>query len=824
MASTLSIPAFLHFFLKFPTPSPLLKRIRGLSYLVYLPYLALIPYVLLNYYFWAFAPDRQLVLDVNHPVLGAIFEYGSIGYFGAGLLLLLFSYRRAGELERRKVRVILAGFLVGGLPFMLRNLFPAFARMVHLNGEIAKWYFLFAMTALLLLPFSLSYAIARYQIIPVSVIIRRGVRYLIVRRGFLVITGLLAYVSLHLLLTNERAAALARLGERTHLLVEIGAAITLIQLIRLAHRRLTPLIDRRFFRGAYDDKQILSELGQALVQVHELPELLQLVAARIQDTLHAENVTAWRLDPASGDYVCMLSLTHREAGMAKPFDQEKLGLLSLKKDALTVELMSKSNRPLAVDFPDPQSWIHARLRETRGAEHAALQTVRTVLLLPIAMNGQLQTIISLGARLGDLPYSKEDQQMLSSMLWLTAFAVENLALFERERLNQEQLRQAQKMEAVGRLAGGVAHDFNNLLTVINGSSELALRKLDAASSLRRYLISIKDAGDRAAALTSQLLAFSRKQILQPEVIKLNTIVANIDKMLKRLIGEDVDLLTVLEPALGSVLADPGQVEQILMNLAVNARDAMPKGGKLTIQTANVDLDEEYARTHNEVRPGSYVMLAVSDTGEGMSVATKDRIFEPFYTTKAAGKGTGLGLSTVYGIVKQTGGHIWVYSEVGRGTTFKVYLPSLAQEAEVPRLSPEPRELPRGSETVLLVEDDDMVRGTAKEILLMGGYEVLEASRGQEALAVAKDFAGPIHLMVTDVVMPEMNGPDLAVRMEKSFPLLKVLYMSGYTDEAIVHHGVLDEGVAFLEKPFTPNALSRKVREVLDAQAEMALQN
>jgi CheY-like chemotaxis protein len=372
------------------------------------------------------------------------------------------------------------------------------------------------------------------------------------------------------------------------------------------------------------------------------------------------------------------------------------------------------------------------------------------------------------------------------------------------------------MEAIGRLAGGIAHDFNNLLTAINGYSDLGLRKIADDSPVRRNLNEIRKAGERAAGLTRQLLAFSRKQVLQPKVLQLNSIIADIDKMLKRLIGEDVALLTVLNPALEQIKADPGQIEQILMNLVVNARDAMPKGGKLTIETANVYLDEEYARSHNSVQPGSYIMLAVSDTGHGIDAKTRERIFEPFFTTKEVGKGTGLGLSTVYGIVKQSGGNIWVYSEVGRGTTFKVYFPIVKQPAEAIQRLTRPIELPGGSETVLLVEDEDLVRKMAKEILQMSGYYVLEARQGIEALALTKEFDKPIHLMVTDVVMPQMSGPELAGHLERSSPHIRVLYMSGYTDEAIVHHGVLKEGVAFLEKPFTPDALALKVREVLDS--------
>jgi PAS domain S-box-containing protein len=380
--------------------------------------------------------------------------------------------------------------------------------------------------------------------------------------------------------------------------------------------------------------------------------------------------------------------------------------------------------------------------------------------------------------------------------------------------SEEQLRQSQKMEAVGKLAGGVAHDFNNLLTAINGHSELALRRLHPDDPIYRKLEGIRRAGERAAGLTRQLLAFSRKQIMQPKVLDLNQVIFEMNRMLQPLIGEDIDLFTKLTPNLGKVKADPGQIEQVLLNLTVNARDAMPRGGKLMIETANVYLDEEYAGLHASVVPGRYVMLAVSDTGCGMNAETRERIFEPFFTTKEVGKGTGLGLSTAYGIVKQSGGHIWVYSEVGRGTTFKVYLPCIDARTEELEMGADDNLMMAGTETVLLVEDEEMVREMAREILRESGYQVLEARHGQEALLVAEQHHGPIHVMLSDVVMPQMSGRELAEQLSPRRREMKVLYMSGYTDDAIVHHGVLDEGMAFIEKPFTPLALARKLREVL----------
>ncbi|MFH1931464.1 MAG: PAS domain S-box protein [Pseudomonadota bacterium] len=386
---------------------------------------------------------------------------------------------------------------------------------------------------------------------------------------------------------------------------------------------------------------------------------------------------------------------------------------------------------------------------------------------------------------------------------------------EQKKL-ETQFRQAQKMEAIGTLAGGVAHDFNNLLTSILGNAELALMDLGKDNPLCESLKEIIKAGNSAASLTRQLLAFSRKQILRPVVLNLNTVTADIDKMLRRMIGEDIELKTLLEPDLGNVTSDPGQIEQVLINLAVNARDAMPRGGKLTVETTNVDLEEDYFVNHGVgAVPGPYVMLAVSDTGCGMDKETKSRIFEPFFTTKEKGKGTGLGLSTVYGIVKQSNGYVWVYSEPGRGTTFKIYLSRMEGEAVLLKKEKGSLEKLKGSEAVLIVEDDAALRNLAQKTLHLYGYSVLEAENGEEALRVSKEHEGPIHLMITDVVMPKMGGKEVAERLQPLYPQMKVVYMSGYTDNAIAHHGVLEPGLNYLEKPFTPEGLARKVREVLD---------
>ncbi|HEY2901494.1 MAG TPA: PAS domain S-box protein [Polyangia bacterium] len=380
---------------------------------------------------------------------------------------------------------------------------------------------------------------------------------------------------------------------------------------------------------------------------------------------------------------------------------------------------------------------------------------------------------------------------------------------------EEQLRHAQKMEAVGRLAGGIAHDFNNILSVILSYSELLLGDLEPNNPTAADIGEIGKAARRAAELTQQLLAFSRQQIIEPKVIDLNDLVASMDKMLRRLLGEDIDLAFSPSSTAGRIRADPGNIHQVIMNLAVNARDAMPTGGQLTIETRNVDLDTDYARAHLGSLPGPHVMLAVSDTGTGMDRATQARIFEPFFTTKEAGKGTGLGLSTVFGIVKQCGGNVWVYSEPGRGTTFKVYLPRVDALLDV-ALPSHPAGSLRGSETILLVEDQEQVRVVAEGILKRNGYRVIAAQTPGEALRFCERYPGAIALLLTDVVMPQMSGPELATRINATRPEIKVLCMSGYTDDSIIRHGVLDGDMAFLQKPFTPDSLSRKVREVLDA--------
>jgi two-component system, cell cycle sensor histidine kinase and response regulator CckA len=386
------------------------------------------------------------------------------------------------------------------------------------------------------------------------------------------------------------------------------------------------------------------------------------------------------------------------------------------------------------------------------------------------------------------------------------------------RRSEEQLRQAQKMDAVGRLAGGVAHDFNNLLTVILGYADLMLADLPSDHLLRLEAEEIARAADQAAALTRQLLQFSRQQPLQPEVLDLNTVVSGIERMLRRLIGEDIELVPVLEPALGRVEADAGQMQQVLMNLAANARDAMPEGGRLTIETQDVELDEIYASQHLGVRPGRYVMLAVTDTGHGIDAETQSQLFEPFFTTKERGKGTGLGLAIVYGIVRQNGGHLWVYSEPGHGTTFKIYLPQVEAEPGAHRAGDSaPSVRAAGAGTVLVVEDEAMVRGMIRKYLAASGYEMLEAETGEEGLRICEQHPTPIHLLLTDVVMPGMDGRQLAERVIALRPETKVLFMSGYPEHAAVRHGVLERGSLFLPKPFTMDTLAGQVRAALQAE-------
>jgi len=419
---------------------------------------------------------------------------------------------------------------------------------------------------------------------------------------------------------------------------------------------------------------------------------------------------------------------------------------------------------------------------------------------------------------GDFPIEIMLSPLESAEGILVTAAIRDIT--ERKHLEQ-MLRQAQKMEAIGQLAGGVAHDFNNLLGVILGYSELLLERLGLNYSERNDIEEIQKAGIRAALLTRQLLAFSRKQVIQPKVLDLNAVVAGAEKLLRRLIGENIELLVVLNPTLDRVKADSGQLEQIIMNLAVNSRDAMPDGGKLIIETSSIEIDEHYAAQHASLLPGPHVMLAVTDTGCGMDTETKAHIFEPFFTTKEFGKGTGLGLATVYGIVKQSGGSIWVYSEPGFGTTFKIYLPCVDPILEIASPSDRVEKVDKGSQTILIVEDDAALLQVTRRSLEEVGYAILAARSAAEAIHISESHPGPIHLMVTDVIMPGMSGDKLASYLSSLRPQMKVLYVSGYTDNTIVHQGVLEPGLAFLQKPFSPKILARKVGELLSTQSPFA---
>ncbi|MFM8551545.1 MAG: PAS domain S-box protein [Nitrospiraceae bacterium] len=536
----------------------------------------------------------------------------------------------------------------------------------------------------------------------------------------------------------------------------------------------------------------------ALTEARTLDEAAPKLLQAVCETVGWELGAIWRVDRAAALLRCE-HVWHVPSEAMEAF-------ASFSKNAIFPKGMGLPGRVWATG---ESVWLTDVLEDANfpRATSAAKAGLHGAIGFPIILGGELLGVLEFFSR-----QIRHPSEELFRMM--TEIGIKAGQFIERGVL-EEQLRQSQKMDAIGRLAGGIAHDFNNLLTVISGYSQLLLRQLTPADPLWEKVEEIKKAGERAAALTRQLLAFSRKQVLAAKVLDVNDLVAGMNGMLRRVIGEDIELVTASSASRGAIKADQGQIEQVLLNLVVNARDAMPKGGRVTVETANVDVDESLARQSGTIKPGPYVLLAVTDTGEGMDAHTQAKIFEPFFTTKERGKGTGLGLATVYGIVRQSGGHILVSSKVGHGTTMKVYLPRVSEALSVAESGSDDDGMTQGGETVLLVEDEEAIRKLLGRELQAKGYQVLEAREGLEAVEVCRRHQGPIHLLVTDVVMPKLSGRELADRVAPMRPDMRVLYLSGYTDDASVRHGVLEANVFFVQKPFTPTQLLLKVRAVLD---------
>ena len=566
---------------------------------------------------------------------------------------------------------------------------------------------------------------------------------------------------------------------------------------------------------SFETQTDLSRLMDAvrdLSQARSLDEVMQIVRVVARDLTDADGATFVLRDAGQCYYADENAIAPLWKGKRFPLESCISGWAMINRQSVAIEDI----------YSDPRIPGDA-YRPT---------FVKSLAMVPVRREDPIAAIGTYWAS-NHLATSRE-MWLLQTLADSTALALANVELYQdlkrkadeyallyehtqkemRDRLQlEEELRQAQKMEAVGRLAGGIAHDFNNLLMVITGYSDMVLDMVPEEFEFREQLEEIRSAGERAASLTRQLLAFSRKQILRPEILDLNEAVARMNKLLKRLIGEDIDLYTKLQPGLHPVEFDPGQIEQIVMNLAVNARDAMLKGGQMTIETANVYLDEEYAREHPDAHTGAHVMIAITDSGTGMTAEIREKIFEPFFTTKKDGKGTGLGLSTVYGIVKQSRGNIWVYSEPGHGTTFKIYLPCADKHTftDHPDASPITTS---GTETILVVEDDEAVRGLIRKVLQRAGYTVLDTGHPEEGIKICQEYPGDIHVLLTDVIMPKMGGRELADKIQTLHPSINIVYMSGYTDNAIVHHGVLESGTAFIEKPISPEDLLTKIRSFI----------